>query len=94
MIVSGGFVNVYPSPILVIVVEVTAPFVTVAVAAAVVPTHTGGVNLISTFPEYPEPALVIVIALIVPAADTVAVTAAATFIAPDEIRASTFPSPD
>ena len=78
----------------VIVVDVTAPFVTIAVAAAVVPTPTGGVNLMSTLPEYPEPALVIVIALIVPAADTVAVTAAPTFIAPDDINASTLLSPD
>ena len=94
MIVKGGLVNVYPNPILVIVVDVTAPFVTTAVAAAVVPTPTGGANLMSTFPDYPEPALVIVIALIVPAADTVAVTEAPTFIAPDEISASTLLSPD
>ena len=63
-------------------------------AAAVVPTPTGDENLILTLPEYPEPDSVIVKLVMVPADDTIAVTAAPTFILPGVIKASTLSSPD
>ena len=47
------------------------------------PTPTGEENLISTLPEYPEPALPIVNAVIEPRPETVAVTAAPTPKLPD-----------
>ena len=77
-----------------IVVDVTTPLLSVAVAVAVVPTPTGGAILITILPEYPEPALDVVNPVTTPEDDTVAVKAAPTPIFPDDIKASTLLSPD
>ena len=84
VITCGGTECVYPRPGLVIfAVPDNTPFTTLRVADAVVPIPTpialGADILTSTVdPVYPDPPLPIVSALIVPAADTVAVIAAAT----------------
>ena len=84
VITCGGTECVYPRPGLVIfAVPDNTPLTTLKVADAVVPIPTpialGADILTSTVdPVYPDPLLPIVSALIVPAADTVAVIAAAT----------------
>ena len=76
------------------VILVTEPFVIAVVANAVepipvvVPAPNGGVIVIFGADKYPEPAFVILIFVIVPAAETIAVAEAPTFISPDVSKAS------
>ena len=92
-ITCGGVNAEYPKPGLVTVADVITPLVIVAVATALVPIHTpiegGALIYIDTDPLYPEPPFEISTDEIVPAADTIAVAAAPTFISPDVINAST-----
>ena len=73
-------------------VAVIEPFDMVALAIAVVPIPTpiegGELILIVADPLYPEPPFVMSNEDIVPAADTIAVTAAPTLISPEVISAS------